>query len=108
VAIAASFPASSSVQKKATWYYLQAPRSGNYSCPTIQEIVLVNQYVPSVKVWQRNVEHPENTLVWLYGHDETEVLPGLDMQLATEDIYRNLHFADVEEEDNKEQASLPL
>jgi Uma2 family endonuclease len=44
-------------------------------CQTIQEIVLVNQYFPSVEVWQRNEEHPDNPNAWLYrrsyGPDET-------------------------------------
>ncbi len=75
------------------------------SCPTIQEIVLVNQYFPSVEVWQRNVEQPENPHVWRYRHygpDEIVELPSLNIQLAIEDIYRNLNFGDVEEEDNEE------
>jgi Uma2 family endonuclease len=71
------------------------------SCPTIQEIVLVNQYFPSVEVWQRNAEHPEDPHAWLYRHygpNERVELPGLNLRLAIEDIYRNLHFEDVEEE----------
>ncbi|HEY1351671.1 MAG TPA: Uma2 family endonuclease [Ktedonobacteraceae bacterium] len=70
-------------------------------CPTIQEIVLVNQYFPSVEVWRRNVEHPDNSHAWLhrhYGPHEMVELPGLDLQLAMEDIYRNLHFEDMEED----------
>ncbi len=75
------------------------------SCPTIQEIVLVNQYFPSVEVWQRDAEHPENPHTWVHHHydpDETVELSSLNIQLTMEDIYRNLNFEDVEEEDNEE------
>lgn len=51
------------------------------------------------------MERPENPHVWLYRHygpDETVELPSLNIQLAIEDIYQNLNFEDVEEEDNEE------
>lgn len=71
------------------------------NCPTIQEIVLVNQYFPSVEVWQRNMEHPENPHAWLYHHygpGEMVELPDLNIQLAMEDMYQGLNFEDVEED----------
>lgn len=70
-------------------------------CPAIQEIVLVNQYFPSVEVWQRNAEHPENPHAWLYRHygpDETVELSSLNIQLTMEDMYRGLNFEGVEED----------
>src|SRR6266851_2482972 len=36
--------------------------------PTVQEIVLVNQYYPYVEIWQRDEEHPENPHAWHYRH----------------------------------------
>lgn len=74
-------------------------------CPTIQEVVLVNQYFPSVEVWQRNVEHAENPHTWLYHHygpSEMVELSSLNIQLAMEDIYQGLNFEDVEEENDEE------
>ena len=71
------------------------------NCPTIQEIVLVNQYFPSVEVWQRNMEHPENPHAWFYHHygpGEMVELPDLNIQLAIEDMYQGLNFEDVEED----------
>lgn len=73
-------------------------------CPTIEEIVLVNQYFPSVEVWQRDVEHPDNPHAWLrrlyYGPDAIVELTSLNIQLTMEDIYQGLNFEE-EEEDNE-------
>lgn len=72
--------------------------------PTVQEIVLVNQYLPYVEIWQRNEEHPENLHAWLYRHygaDETVELRSLNIQLLMEDIYQDLDFPE-EEEDEEE------
>ncbi len=74
------------------------------NCPTIQEIVLVNQYFPHVEVWQRNAEHPENPHAWLwhhYGPGETVTLSSLNIQLTIEDMYRGLNFDDAEEDDEE-------
>jgi Uma2 family endonuclease len=72
-------------------------------CQTIQEIVLVNQYFPSVEVWQRNEEHPENPNAWLYrryyGPDEIVRLTSLNLQLTMADIYQDLHFEQKEDDD---------
>jgi Uma2 family endonuclease len=71
------------------------------SCPSIQEIVLVNQFFPSVEVWQRQVEHPENPHAWFYHHygpGETIELASLNIQLAMQDMYQGLNFEEVEED----------
>jgi Uma2 family endonuclease len=70
-------------------------------CPTVQEIVLINQYLPLVEVWQRNEEHPENTNAWhfrRYAADETVELVSLDLNLAMAEIYQHLDFDEEEEE----------
>jgi Uma2 family endonuclease len=75
-------------------------------CPTVEEIVLVNQYFPSVEVWQRNAEHPENPHAWLYrrsGPDEVVELASLNVQLAMSEIYQDLDFSEDEEEDDWEE-----
>lgn len=71
-------------------------------CPTIQEIVLVNQYFPYVEVWQRNAEDAENPRAWHYRHysmDETVELVSLNLQLAMAEIYQDLIFEGEEEEE---------
>jgi Uma2 family endonuclease len=70
--------------------------------PTIQEIVLVNQYLPLVEVWRRNEEHPENPNAWLarqYRADETVELASLNLQLAMTEVYQDLNFVEDEEDD---------
>ena|SRR5579885_2120278 len=69
-------------------------------CPTIQEIVLVNQYLPYVEVWQRNVDDPENPKAWLLRHydaEEAVELASLNIHLAMTEIYQGLDFSDEEE-----------
>jgi Uma2 family endonuclease len=74
-------------------------------CPTIQEIVLVNQYLPYVEVWQRNDEQPDNPKAWHYRHygpgEEIELF-SLNIRLAMAEIYQDLDFAEDEEEDDEE------
>src|SRR5579885_2669 len=74
-------------------------------CPTIQEIVLVNQYLPYVEVWQRNEEQPDNPKAWHYRHygpgEEIELF-SLNIRLAMAEIYQDLDFAEDEEEDDEE------
>src|SRR5258707_829598 len=73
---------------------------------TIQEIVLVNQYLPYIEVWQRNEEHPENPDAWRchhYSAHQTVALVSLGIQLAMEEIYRNLGFEEeIEDEEDEE------
>ena len=74
-------------------------------CPTIQEIGLVNQYVPYVEVWQGNDEQPDNPKAGHYRHygpDEETELFSLDIRLAMAEIYQDLDFAEDEEEDDEE------
>ncbi|HEY0756097.1 MAG TPA: hypothetical protein VGD98_19225 [Ktedonobacteraceae bacterium] len=63
--------------------------------------MLVNQYFPSVEVWQRAEEDRENPKAWHYRHysaDESVELTSLNIQLAMADIYQNLRFEEEEEE----------
>ncbi len=74
-------------------------------CPTIQEIVLVNQYLPYIEVWQRNEELPDNPKAWHYRHygpGEIVDLISLNIQLTMAEIYQDLNFAADEEEDDAE------
>ena len=74
------------------------------NCPTIQEIVLVNQFAPYVEVWQRNEQHPEDPKAWHYRHygpGEHVELASLDIQLEMADIYRRVEFAEYPEDDDE-------
>lgn len=75
------------------------------NCPSIQEIVLVNQFLPYVEIWRRNEEQPDNPKAWHYRHygpDETIELVSLNIQIAMEEIYQGLDFADEEDDDEDE------
>jgi Uma2 family endonuclease len=74
-------------------------------CPTIQEIVLINQFIPHVEVWQRNEEYPENPKAWhyrRYGPDETVELLSLGIELPMAEIYLNLDFGDEDDEEESD------
>jgi Uma2 family endonuclease len=69
--------------------------------PTVQEIVLVNQFAPLVEVWQRNEDDPDNVKAWLYrrsGPGDVVELASIDVRVAIEAFYRGLTFDDGEEE----------
>lgn len=71
-------------------------------CPTIQEIVLVNQYLPYVEVWQRDENQPENLKAWSnrhYGAGEAVELVSINIQIPVEDIYLDVDFAEEDEEE---------
>src|SRR5579885_746013 len=71
-------------------------------CPTIQEIVLVNQYLPYVEVWQRNENQPDNPKAWRYRHysaGEAVELTSLTIQISMEEIYLDVAFAEEDEEE---------
>ena len=76
------------------------------NCPTIQEIVLVNQFSPYVEVWQRNEENPDNPKAWHYCHyreDETVELASLNIQITMAEIYQDLNFEQGEENSEYEE-----
>ncbi len=71
-------------------------------CPTIQEIVLVNQYLPYIEVWQRDENQPDNPKAWRYRHysaGEAVELTSLTIQISMEEIYLDVAFAEEDEEE---------
>jgi Uma2 family endonuclease len=71
-------------------------------CPTIQEIVLVNQYLPYIEVWQRDENQPDNPKAWRYRHygaGEAVELTSLNIQISMEEIYLDVAFAEEDEEE---------
>lgn len=68
-------------------------------CPTVQEIVLVNQFAQYVEVWQRDEQDGAN---WHYRHynpNEVVELRSIDVQLEMNEIYRGLKFDDTLDDD---------
>lgn len=62
------------------------------ACPSIAEIVLVNQFAPYVEIWRRDGEERN---VWHYAHygpGEDVEFVSLDVRLAMEDIYQEINF----------------
>jgi Uma2 family endonuclease len=78
------------------------------NCPTVQEIVLVNQFFPLVEVWQREQEQPDNPDTWqcrIYRVDQPVKLASLGLQLEMSEIYRNINFElSEDDEEDVEQA----
>ncbi len=65
-------------------------------CPTIQEIVLVNQFAPYVEIWQRD---ELDTTQWNYHHyspGETVAFASIQVHVAIEDLYRGLNFSQAD------------
>lgn len=78
------------------------------NCPTVQEIVLVNQFFPLVEVWQRDQEQPDNPAAWqcrIYRVDQAVKLASQGLQLEMSEIYRNINFElSEDDEEDVEQA----
>ena len=62
------------------------------NCPTIQEIVLVNQFAPYVEIWQRDAEEPTQWNYRHYGPDETVAFASIDVHVEIGALYRGLDF----------------
>ncbi len=67
-------------------------------CPTIQEIVLVDQFAPYVEIWQRDGEDAETWHYRHYGPGETVELASVDVSIKMDEIYRGLDFAQEAQE----------
>lgn len=67
-------------------------------CPTIQEIVLVDQFAPYVEIWQRDEENAETWHYRHYGPGETVELASIDVSIKMDEIYRGLDFAQEAQE----------
>lgn len=69
-------------------------------CPTIQEIVLVNQYIPYVEIWQRDSQDIEK---WNYRHysaGDTVEFASIHVHVDIEELYLDLQFpVDDDEEE---------
>lgn len=63
------------------------------SCPTIQEIVLINQYTKRVEVYQRDGEDNQHWQYTVYEQPEdTILLTSIDVPLTMAEIYKNINF----------------
>ena len=71
-------------------------------CPTIQEIVLVNQFAQYVEIWQRNEREPDNAQAWSYRHyrpGDTIDLASIAVRIEIGELYQGLELdeGDIEE-----------
>ncbi len=62
------------------------------ACPTIAEIVLVNQFAPYVEIWRRDEEDEAAWHYMHYGEGEEVEFVSLDVRLAMQDIYQQVNF----------------
>jgi Uma2 family endonuclease len=63
------------------------------TCPSIQEIVLVNQFAPYVEIWQRDALEESQWHYRHYGPGETIALQSISVDFQIEDLYRGIEFA---------------
>jgi Uma2 family endonuclease len=61
-------------------------------CPTIQEIVLVNQYAPHIEVYRREEEKSPHWHHVVYEPEEALVLESVDIQIPMQEIYQGIDF----------------
>jgi Uma2 family endonuclease len=62
------------------------------ACPTVQEIVLINQFTQAVEVYRRDEEDDENWQHLFYGPGSTVELASIDVPLIMEEIYKGINF----------------
>ena len=62
------------------------------SCPTIQEIVLIDQFAPHVEVFRRREEESSEWDCVVYGPGQEVVLASVDVGIPMEQIYRKINF----------------
>lgn len=71
-------------------------------CPTMQEIVFVNQFAPHIEVWQRDKENIARWNARSYDRGETVHLASLDIHVAIEEFYQRLpELLEEDEEDDE-------
>lgn len=62
------------------------------ACPTIQEIVLIDQFMQAIEVYRRD---EEDSTIWhraFYGPGSTVELIGIDVYISIDDIYKGIDF----------------
>jgi Uma2 family endonuclease len=62
------------------------------ACPTIQEIVLIDQFRPYVKIYRRIEEDSTEWSHVVYESGEEVILESVDVYIPMEDIYRAIDF----------------
>jgi len=62
------------------------------ACPTVQEIVLINQFAQAVEVYRRDEEDDENWQHLYYGPGSTVELASIDVPLTMAEIYKGINF----------------
>jgi Uma2 family endonuclease len=91
----------------------RGPKLKNYQiCPWIYEIILISQFAPYVEVWERQNSFSELPPIgatpedmegkpedkWRYSHygpGEMIKLEALDIEIAVDDLYRDIDFSEM-------------
>jgi Uma2 family endonuclease len=62
------------------------------ACPTIQEIVLIDQFSQAVEVYRRDEEDDSTWHYASYGPDSIVELTSVDVSISMDDIYKRINF----------------
>lgn len=68
-------------------------------CPTIQEIVLVNQYIQHAEIWQRDEQNAEIWQPRHYGPSDTVEFASIDVRVEIGEFYQDLNLAFDDDEE---------
>jgi Uma2 family endonuclease len=68
-------------------------------CPTIHEIVLVNQYAPYLEIWQRDRQNVETWHHRYYMAGDTVEFASINVHVDIEELYLGLQFPVDEDEE---------
>ena len=73
-------------------------------CPTIQEIVLVDQFAPYIQIWQRDEQDPASWHYRHYGPGEVVEFASVDIHVEIEELYLDVAFPMEPVEDDENEA----
>jgi len=62
------------------------------ACPSVQEVVLINQFAPYVEVYRRNGEDGTSWNHTFYGPGEQIELTSVDVSISMSEIYKGINF----------------
>ncbi|MGH2510758.1 MAG: hypothetical protein ACRDHZ_25610, partial [Ktedonobacteraceae bacterium] len=68
-------------------------------CPTVQEIILANQYIQYVEIWQRDEHDIEKWNYRHYGLGDTVEFASINVHVVIEELYQDLNFVVEDDEE---------
>jgi Uma2 family endonuclease len=73
------------------------------ACSTIQEVVLINQFMQAVEVYRRDEEEEERWHYTFYGPGSTVELTSVDVPISMDEIYKGINFDEPLVENGEER-----